>query len=712
MSKNLILNLLAGNLYGRPFFRKKVAVWVCEQVSGASYRNRSMSTADQFEPKPSRPCNRPFYEFGPFLLDTIQHVLLKDGKAVALTPKTYDTLLLLVQNSGRMLSKEELMKSLWPDSFVEESNLTQQVSMIRRALGDSPGDPHFIVTVPGRGYRFSAEVRNWGDEKERFGLTVSASPSVSDAANRNGHQVASAEPGGTENGEPVAQPGRWRERRTIRLTILSIATLALLSVAILAITGLLHPTQRGTTQAVAAHRSLAILPLQNLRHDPEDDFLGFSLADSVITKLGYVSSLTTRPSAAVEKYRNQVIDIQKVAAELNVDALLIGSFIRDGDDLRITYQLIDGKTEKILGRGTIDLKYDKLLRVQDSVAQQIIKDLELNLSPSEAERIKPDAPVNPLAYEYYLRGVDLHGQHKFPIAIKMLEKSTEIDPNYASAWAYLGASYTSDAAFEFGGREQYRRAQAAYERALAIQPSQLEAQIFLANLLIDTGKIEQAMPLLRDALKTNSNYPLAHWELGYAYRFAGMLNESVAECERALQIDPLVKANGSVLNTYLYLGEYDRFISSLPEGDDSAFFLFYRGFGEYYQENLGQAAKDFDRAYDLDPSLYTEIGKAFSNSIAHRNAVGLQILRGLENKIGERGVGDPEAMYKISQAYSILGDKSSALRVLGRSIEGGFFCYPYFTTDPLLNGLRNEPQFNALLNAARQRHEAFKSKFS
>ena len=171
------------------------------------------------------------------------------------------------------------------------------------------------------------------------------------------------------------------------------------------------------------------------------------------------------------------------------------------------------------------------------------------------------------------------------------------------------------------------------------------------------------------------------------------------------------KRNGSVLNTYLYLGEYDKFLHSLPEVNDSAFFLFYRGFGEYYQKNSEQAAKDFDRAYELDPSLYTQIGKAFSDSIAHRDVEGLEILRGLENKIGERGVGDPEGMYKISQAYSILGDKPSALRVLRRSIEGGFFCYPYFTTDPLLNGLRNEPEFNALLNVARQRHEAFKSKF-
>jgi tetratricopeptide (TPR) repeat protein len=120
----------------------------------------------------------------------------------------------------------------------------------------------------------------------------------------------------------------------------------------------------------------------------------------------------------------------------------------------------------------------------------------------------------------------------------------------------VGASYTSDAAFEFGGREQYRRAQAAYERALALEPALLEAQIFLANLFVDTGKVEQAVPLLRDALKTSPNNADIHWELGYAYRFAGMLKESAAECERARQIEPLVKANGGPQVLYHYKGVF------------------------------------------------------------------------------------------------------------------------------------------------------------
>jgi tetratricopeptide (TPR) repeat protein len=378
----------------------------------------------------------------------------------------------------------------------------------------------------------------------------------------------------------------------------------------------------------------------------------------------------------------------------------------------VTDQLVDVKGERLVGRGSIDVKYDHLLQVQDSVVEQIIRQLQLKLSPAEASRIKPGTPVSPLAYEYYLRGVDLHGQHKFPLAIKMLEKSTELDPSYALAWAYLGASYTSDAAFELGGREQYRRAQAAYERALALEPLQLDAQIFLANLLIDTGRVEEAVPLLRRALQANVNYAPLHWELGYAYRFAGLLDESIAESERALQLDPWVKgSNGSVLNAYLYRGQYAKFLESLGEVDDSAFLLFYRGLGEYYQKDWNGAARDFARAFELDSSLYTRVGKALSESIAHHEAEGLQILRALEKEVRQRGVGDPEAMYKIAQSYIALGETASGLRVLRDSVEGGFFPYPYLATDPLLERIRKEPEFAQILTVSLRRYQSFRQHF-
>lgn len=487
--------------------------------------------------------------------------------------------------------------------------------------------------------------------------------------------------------------------------------LALLLVAMLGIASYFYVRKANTAPTAARPRSLAVLPFRNLKQDPETDFLGFSLADEIITKLGYVNALTIRPSSSVDKYRNQIIDPKKVAADLNVDTLLTGSFMKDGDDLRINAQLIDVKPDKILWRDSIDLKYDKLLTVQDRVAQQIIKELELNLSPTEAANLKPEKLISTAAYEYYLRGIDFYSLNDFAAAIEMLQKSTAIEPNYAPAWAHLGGAYTTKASLQFGGREDYGKAQGAYEKAIALNPALVEPRIYMANLLTDTGRVEQAMPLLRSVLQDSPNNAEAHWELGYAYRFGGMLQESVAECEKARQNNPQVKINSSAMNSYLYLGAYEKFLQSLP-ANDSVYILFYHGFGEYYVNNRDQAARDFDRAFERDPSLLpADVGKALSYSIKHDDARGLKLLHQTENRIEERGVSDAEGMYKVAQAYAVLGDKASALHMLGHSIGGGFFCYPYFERDPLLQSLRNEPEFQVLMKQALQRHEQFKAAF-
>jgi len=638
----------------------------------------------------------PLVRFANFEVNLRAGELRREGSKVRLQEQPFSLLTVLLESAGEVVTREELRKRLWSqDTFVDfDHRLAVAVSKLRDALRDSAEKPLFVETVGRRGYRFVGKLESADS------LPVDTKGGVGETS------LPSSRP--TTNGVLLrAEPLGSIRSRTSRLILLSSVGFAVL-LGVIVLPKFLPI--RSAKKQPSSPRSLAILPLQNHGQDSNSDFLGLSLADVLITKLAYVNSLSIRPSAAIEKYRGTTIDLQKVAAELKVDTLLTGSFIRDGDNLRITYQLVDAKTEKILGQGMIDLKYDNLLTVQDKVTSQLISELQLTLSPTEAERLKPDAEVNPVAYEFFLQGLDFHGQHKFPLAIKMLEKSTEIDPNYAPAWAYLGASYTSDAAFELGGREQYRRAQAAYERALAIRPNLLDAQMFLANLLVDTGKVEQAVPLLRDALKTNGNYAFAHWELGYAYRFAGMLDESVAECERARQLDPFVKANGSVLNAYLYLGQYRKFLESLPV-DDSSFILFYRGFGEFHEKEYDQASRDFDRAYELEPTLYTGIGKALSDSIHQRNAEGRELLSELEKQIKERGVGDPEASYKIAQAYAVLGDKISAIRVLRTSVEAGFFSYPYIADDPLLNHLHQEPGFTEILDVARQRHDAFKNSF-
>ncbi|MDR3698730.1 MAG: protein kinase [Candidatus Sulfopaludibacter sp.] len=497
------------------------------------------------------------------------------------------------------------------------------------------------------------------------------------------------------------RPPKPRSRRALLLALaLVIATLA----------GYLWWSRSARPPAPGV-RSLAILPFRNLKPDPATDFLGFSLADAAITKLGYVSSLTLRPSSAVESYRNRTVDPRKAAAELNVNTLLTGAYLKDGDDLRITTQLIDVRADRVIWRDTIDIKYEKLLTVEDRVARQIIAGLELTLSPAEASHVQFAGRIDQSAYEQYLRGVDLYAMNDYLSAIHVLRESARMEPNYALTWAHLGRAYSANASLQFGGREQYAQAQAAYEKALALEPALLEPRIWMANLLTDTGRVEQSVPLLRDVLAINPNSAEAHWELGYAYRFAGMLDDSVREGELARRIDPEVKINNSALNSYFYRGQYDAFLASLPD-IDSVYILFYRGLGEYYKRDYAAATAHWDRAFSRDPSLLqAEIGEALADAIRRHYAAGINLLRGTESKIDTRGVTDAEGIYKVSQAYAALGDRPSALRLLRRSVEGGFFCYPYLISDPLLETLHGDRRFEQLKELARRRHEQFRYRF-
>jgi tetratricopeptide (TPR) repeat protein len=232
-------------------------------------------------------------------------------------------------------------------------------------------------------------------------------------------------------------------------------------------------------------------------------------------------------------------------------------------------------------------------------------------------------------------------------------------------------------------------------------------------MFTDTGRVEDAVPLLREALKVNPNHAEANWELSYAYRFGGLLAESVASAERARRLDPSVKMNNSAINAYLYLGRYEDFLSNLPaRGSAGAYILFYRGFAQYHLGRQADAQQDFDRAYDLDPNLLqTQVGKTLSYKLQGDTASGMALLHKVENQLTERGVTDSEAIYKMAQAYAQLGDTAAALRLLEKSVDGGFFCFPYFERDPLLAPVRQSAGLKPILDKARERYRAFKARF-
>ena len=189
----------------------------------------------------------------------------------------------------------------------------------------------------------------------------------------------------------------------------------------------------------------------------------------------------------------------------------------------------------------------------------------------------------------------------------------------------------------------------------------------------------------------------------------GTLNPSIEEGERALQLYPNI--TGHLFNSYLYAGQYQKFIDSLPSRQD-AYFVFYRGLGYYYLKDFARATAYFDRAYELDSSaIVSHIGKALSLASAGKHRQGLELLKAIDAKAEDDGANDGEISYKLAQVYAVLGDKPSALRKLQSSIEQGFFCYGYFISDPLTENLRAEKEYLTLMEKAEQRHEEFKRRF-
>ena len=645
------------------------------------------------------------YKFDIFRVDVAERRLLRDGKVLQLAPKAFDALVVLVESGGRVLERGEMIKRIWPDSDAGEANLAVMISSLRKLLGERPDGGLYIETVPKQGYRFAVSVTQLIVESGEAEAVINPGVSLLEVEKTTAGEQDFADDRHSVQ-TTTSTPGRLSANR--KAMIFAIAA----AVIVVAAAGYaLFFRRAGADRKTAQPRYLAILPFRNLKPDKETDFLGSSLAEATTTKLRYVTSLVVRPSAYVEKYRGEDVDPKQAARELNVDTLMTATYIKEGSSLKVTVQLIDVSKGEMISSFPVEAKFDKLITVQDKVAQNIIDQLHLKLTDDEASRLHEAGTENPRAYEYFLRGTDMYSKNEFLEAVLMLEKAVENDANFALAWAHLGRAYNACAAFNLKGSAHYVKAQSAYEQALALNPGLIEVTIFTANMFTDTNRVEQAVPMLRKLLEANPNIAEARWELGYAYRFAGMLNESIEQGERARAIDPNVKINSSAFNSYLYTGQYEKFINSLPAADDAAFVVFYRGLGNYYLKNFEQAAADFDRAYEMYPQLYNRVGKALSYAIKNQKPVALDIVRDVEREIDQSGVGDAEGIYKVAQAYAALGEKESGLRVLRRSIEQGFFCYDYFKNDPMLAGLRGEPAFNELMDIARNRQERFKRMF-
>jgi TolB-like protein/Flp pilus assembly protein TadD len=461
--------------------------------------------------------------------------------------------------------------------------------------------------------------------------------------------------------------------------------------------------------SLSGFQKLAVLPFANIKSDPQTDYLGFALADQIIGDLAYVKNVLVRPSSAVRQYQDKEVDAQTAGNALKVDFIVMGHYLKEGDVVRLNIELVNVHSNEMIWRELIEVRYENVFELQDLVTKKVIDGLKTQFLQDERRRIQTDVPQNPLAYEYYLRGISYPFSNEGgQLAIEMLKKSIELDPNYAPAYDNLGGRIHRLAQYGLRDPEETQRAENYYLKALSLNGELLSALGNLAMLYTETARIEKAVEITRQMLEINPNNASAHFSLGYIYRYAGMLNESVLEMEKAVSLDPKNPEFRSIVITYQFVGEYEKALETSKIYKESAFTLGEQGTTFFRQGKQKQAVEYFDRVIAMEPdgllALWVTGMKAFIEG---------NIDKGLDagRKFEQYNIADAEAWYHIAGNYGLLGDKEGCIRTLQRAVDGGFFNYPFMLTDSFLDSVRDDPEFQRILEMAKAKHEAFKKRF-
>ncbi|HVG39154.1 MAG TPA: winged helix-turn-helix domain-containing protein [Pyrinomonadaceae bacterium] len=627
------------------------------------------------------------YQFDAYHVDTARRLLLRDGEPVVMTAKAYDLLLAFVERRDQILSKRELMDHLWPDTAVEENNLSVQVSALRKALGERAGEHRYIVTVPGRGYQFVAEVK-------------------SPASRPNGAEGFLPAVPPAEKAPPPANEGRTRHPARF-LTLAVVLGLGVLTLAFAAWRWVENkktaPPDAGASVApTLSPRSLAVLPFKMIGGgDEAEQYIGLGLADALIGKLGSMTQVTVRPTNAVRQYADPAGDPLRAGRELRVDAVLDGNVQRVGDRLRVTVQLLRTSDGAWLWTEKFDENAGDLFLVQDRVSDEAARRLAGELTQTERSRLARRYTQNGEAYHLYLKGRYFWNKRTpeaMRQAIKYFNEAVERDPNYALAYAGLADCYNLSSEYgQLSPRESYARGKAAARRALELDESLAEAHTALAfahfNHDWDWAGAEREY---RRALELNPSYATAHHWYSVSLAAAGRFDEAYAEARRAIEIDPLSLIINANLGWLLYLGRrYDesekQLQSTLALDENFAGPRYYLASVYREQGRYAEAVTEFERVLANPAAAHRTTGLAYTYAITGKSQKARALLDGLRQQ--------PIALnnYNIAVVYAGLGEKDEAFRWLERAFGDRSWWLVYLKVDPPLDRLRDDPRFPELM---------------
>lgn len=645
--------------------------------------------------------NSHIYEFGPFRLDAEARVLTRDGEPVPLTPKAVETLLVLVERNGRVVSREELMREVWPDTFVEDNNLSVNVSALRRALGSTPEGKPYIETLARRGYRFAHKVErlpegvfNLTVEREMRERVIVIEEEFSDEDSRSEAVVTYATTADAASLAPAR--GRSWSRLVVAGVVLAVVVAGVLSYRALT-------RGDGQPRTSSEVKSLAVLPFKSMSADAGDEYLGLGLADSLITQLSDARPIIVRPTSAVRKYAQaDATDPLAAGRELRVEAVLEGSVQRDGERLRVTARLLRVSDGASLWTGTFDARSPDIFAVQDSISSQVARSLRLGAGGLSQSRKHYTENVD--AYHDYLRGRYFWSkwtEEGLKRSVEYFKRTIESDPAYALAYAGLADSYNMLGDWGYLRIEEaYPKARDAAEKALAIDDEMAEPHAALAFALMmyywDWAGAEREY---RRAIELNPNYVTARSRYGVFLAWTGRTDEAKAELARAHELEPFaVYLVGMQGIPYYYARQYDeaarRHRVAVEMDSSFPYAHYWLGRALVQKGDYDEAIAEFRLASELSGGtglMLGQLGHAYA--VAGRRGEALKTIEELKEMSERRHV----SPFVVATIYAGLGDEDAAFEWLEKAYERRDDWMITLATEPHFDRLRPDPRFQDLL---------------
>jgi len=443
--------------------------------------------------------------------------------------------------------------------------------------------------------------------------------------------------------------------------------------------------------------AIAVLPLQNMNGDFNIDYLRFALADELTSVLTYSRSLEVRPSSVTRKYVALDLDPKKVGQELRVGRLISGSFRKQGDQVLVTLEAIDVPTDRLLWQTTVEAKADDMIGLQEQLSTQVQHGLLPILGGAAgATEAAASRPKNQQAYDFYLRSVAVpHDPKPNKEAIKMLEWAVGIDPNYAPAWEALGQRYYFDSIFGGGGEEMFQRSNAAYERAVTLDPNRVMAASNLITNRVERGELGRAYDAATDLVRRRPQSADAHFALSYVLRYAGMLEQSTQECNTARSLDPGNFAFRSCAWSFLEMGKTDRAMDFIHLDAGSEWAAWVTPYVYVAEGNMAEARAT---AKNMGTATWYHRQLMEACTAAQRPADFAKTVREAESSVMMEP--DAEAWYHVGALMAACAQNEPALRLLKAAVQQNYCAHSALLEDPLLKDLRKDTAFNEVLTAS------------